>query len=157
HETGNVNQLSIENKSDAIVFMQSGDIVKGGQQDRTMQYDLLVPPKSGLMQLPAFCVEHGRWSQRGGGNAESFNRSSNGVIGKDLKLAAKNGGDQSAVWAQVAAQQGKLQAAIPGGAPPSPAAPTSLNATIDQREVAQASTDHINKLSGIVNGKSDVV
>src|SRR4030095_10093981 len=38
HETGNVNQLAIENKSEAIVFIQSGDIVKGGRQDRTMQH-----------------------------------------------------------------------------------------------------------------------
>src|SRR5436190_16325558 len=35
HETKNVNELTIENVSDDVeVFVQSGDIVKGGDQDR---------------------------------------------------------------------------------------------------------------------------
>jgi len=157
HETGNVNMLTVENKSDAIVFIQSGDIVKGGRQDRTMQYDLLIPPKSGLMQVPTFCVEHGRWSQRGSESSADFSGAANNVIGKPLKIAAKNAGDQVAVWAQVAEQQAKLKAAIPGIVAMPAAAPTSLNATIDQREVAQASTDHIQRLAGIVTGKNDVV
>src|SRR5262249_4734246 len=64
-ETGDVNNLAVENLSDALVFIQSGDILKGGRQDRTMQFDMLLPPHSGLKPLPAFCVEHGRWSRRG--------------------------------------------------------------------------------------------
>src|SRR5258708_38940285 len=40
YETGNVNQLTVENLSkDEELFIQSGDIVKGGQQDRTLEYD----------------------------------------------------------------------------------------------------------------------
>jgi hypothetical protein len=66
HETQDVNELAIENVSDEEVYVQSGDIVKGGQQDRTLAYDLLVPPKSGRLPLAAFCGEQGRWSQRGG-------------------------------------------------------------------------------------------
>lgn len=34
HETGDVNALEIENIGGEPVFVQSGDIVKGGQQDR---------------------------------------------------------------------------------------------------------------------------
>src|SRR5262245_50308170 len=46
HETGNVNQLAVENVSaDFEVFIQAGDIVKGGQQDRVLAYDLVVPAK----------------------------------------------------------------------------------------------------------------
>src|SRR5205807_5913468 len=41
HETGNVNQLAVENVSSDDVFLQSGDIVKGGQQDRTLETDLI--------------------------------------------------------------------------------------------------------------------
>src|SRR5262245_55030134 len=33
HETKEVNKLAIENVSDVEVFVQAGDIVKGGQQD----------------------------------------------------------------------------------------------------------------------------
>src|SRR5438105_15882790 len=36
HETGNVNELSVENVSDEPVYIQSGEIVKGGRQDRTL-------------------------------------------------------------------------------------------------------------------------
>src|SRR5205809_7617380 len=46
-ETGNVNQLEIENLGKDEVFVQSGDIVKGGQQDRTLMFSLLLPPRSG--------------------------------------------------------------------------------------------------------------
>src|SRR6185369_15521525 len=34
HETGSVNELSIENVSNDEVYIQSGEIVKGGRQDR---------------------------------------------------------------------------------------------------------------------------
>ena len=46
-ETGNVNQLEIENLGNDEVFIQSGDIVKGGQQDRALMVSLVLPPKSG--------------------------------------------------------------------------------------------------------------
>lgn len=64
-ETGNVNQLAIQNNGPVTVFVQSGDIVKGGRQNRTMQYDMTLPPKSDLVLINSFCVEHGRWSNRG--------------------------------------------------------------------------------------------
>ena len=43
-ETGNVNQLEIENLGNDEVFVQSGDIVKGGQQDRSLMVSLVLPP-----------------------------------------------------------------------------------------------------------------
>src|SRR5262249_53539788 len=67
HETKNVNELSVENVSaDVDVYVQAGDIVKGGQQDRILSFDLILPPKSGKVQIASFCCEHGRWQQRGG-------------------------------------------------------------------------------------------
>src|SRR5271156_4538611 len=89
HETGNVNELSVDNLSNSIVFIQSGDIVKGGRQDRTMNNDLLLQPRAKNFSLDAFCVEHGRWSERAGEAADSFNSSNYAVAGKDLKLAAQ--------------------------------------------------------------------
>src|SRR5262249_57959614 len=65
HETGNVNQLDIENLSGEEVFVQSGDIVKGGQQDRVLSVSLLLPAKSGRIPIASFCVEQGRWTARG--------------------------------------------------------------------------------------------
>src|SRR5712671_8234141 len=45
-ETREVNELSIENLSSEEVYVQSGDIVKGGQQDRMLVVDLILPPHS---------------------------------------------------------------------------------------------------------------
>lgn len=48
HETGDVNQLAIENRSQAEdIYVQAGDIVKGGKQDRVLSVDLVLPPGSG--------------------------------------------------------------------------------------------------------------
>ena len=51
HETGNVNELQIENLGNDEVFVQSGDIVKGGQQDRVLTVSLLLPAKSGRIPI----------------------------------------------------------------------------------------------------------
>ncbi len=42
-ETGDVNELNIQNLGTMPVFIQGGDIVKGGQQDRALQSDMLLP------------------------------------------------------------------------------------------------------------------
>jgi hypothetical protein len=66
HETGQVNELAVENVSaDADVYIQSGDIVKGGRQDRMISQDFIVPARSGKVPIASFCVEQGRWSRRG--------------------------------------------------------------------------------------------
>ena len=44
HETGNVGQLEIENLSEALdLYVQAGDVVKGGRQDRTLGVDFVLP------------------------------------------------------------------------------------------------------------------
>lgn len=71
-ETGSVNQLSIENFGDRPVFLNAGEIVKGGRQDRILSASLLIPPHSGKTPLDAFCVERSRWTQRGDEKVEYF-------------------------------------------------------------------------------------
>jgi hypothetical protein len=71
-ETGRVNELQIENTGDERVFVQAGDIVKGGRQDRVLTVSFLLPPKSGRMPIASFCVEQGRWSARGREEAAKF-------------------------------------------------------------------------------------
>jgi len=88
HETDSVNKLDVENTSkDAEVLVQSGDILKGGKQDRIIAFDLILPPKSGKVSVTAFCVEHDRWRQRGQEAVEQFHISSAQLPGKSLKLA----------------------------------------------------------------------
>lgn len=87
HETGNVNMLSIENTGTDEVFVQAGDIVKGGQQDRVLTISMLVPAKSGRLDIGAYCVEQGRWSARGKEDAKRFASAENALPSRDAKLA----------------------------------------------------------------------
>ena len=64
HETGSVGQLEVENHSDLDLFIQAGDVVKGGRQDRTLGVDLVVSAFGGRVPVPAFCVESRRWHKR---------------------------------------------------------------------------------------------
>src|SRR5215813_668134 len=125
HETGDVNNLAIENLSDEEVYVQSGDIVKGGRQDRVLALDLIVPPKSGRIPIASFCVERGRWSGRGGEKVAEFNSSEKTLNSKELKIAAKHSASQQEVWDKVARSQAKLSAGVVAAdaAPAKPATP----------------------------------
>ena len=52
-ETREVNRLTIQNISTEDVYVQSGDIVKGGAQDRMLVVDLILPPKSAQIPIEA--------------------------------------------------------------------------------------------------------
>ncbi|MCK5170717.1 MAG: hypothetical protein KAQ75_12630 [Bacteroidales bacterium] len=108
YETGNVQELSVRNSSEKYVYINSGDIVKGGQQDRTIRFDMIIPPKSGKIPLYSFCVESGRWQQRGKENSDEFSENTKVLSSRKLKVAAKYQQDQSSVWSGVAEQQEKL-------------------------------------------------
>ena len=155
-ETRSVNELSIENTSSEEVFVQSGDIVKGGQQDRMLVVDLILPPRSGKIPIAAFCVENGRWSRRGNEEVTTFNSSSNTVASREVKLAAKARGSQGEVWREVAAAQDKLSANV-GGNVKNEASPTSFQLAMENKEVQKTAENYIDALSGIVNGKTDVI
>ena len=74
-ETGDVEELVIRNLGNQEVFIQAGDIVKGGKQDRVLTVSMIVPPNSGDIPVGAFCVEEGRWSGRGEEEVAAFSAS----------------------------------------------------------------------------------
>jgi hypothetical protein len=155
-ETREVNELTIENISGEEVYVQSGDIVKGGQQDRMMAVDLILPPRSGKVPISAFCVESSRWSKRGNEEATVFSSSANVVAGRDLKLAAKNAESQGEVWRQVAVAQDKLSANT-GTRVNGAASPTSFQLALENTKVQASADGYVNALSGIVDDKTDVI
>src|SRR5687767_8897986 len=110
YETKDVNELAIRNLSNQDIYVQAGDVVRGGEQDRMISTDFIVPPRSGRMPISAFCVESGRWSPRANEAPASFSSSENSVATKELKLAAKRAGSQQAVWENVKVAQEKLAA-----------------------------------------------
>jgi hypothetical protein len=157
HETQDVNELAIENVSkDQEVYVQSGDIVKGGQQDRVLAVDLIVPPLSGKIPIAAFCVESGRWSKRGNEVAGKFESSNEVIATRDLKLAANKTKSQSEVWAKVSEAQAKLSENT-GVTVNSSVSGSSLQLSLENSRVKEMTADYLRKLSGIIDGKSDVI
>lgn len=71
-DEGTVNTLEVSNKSGKWLYIEAGEIVRGGKQDRTMGTDLLVAPNTKDQPLAAFCVEHGRWTRTSGAALASF-------------------------------------------------------------------------------------
>jgi hypothetical protein len=105
-ETKSVNELSIQNVSGMDqIFVQSGDIIKGGEQDRMVAMDMVLSPSSGRVSLRVFCVERGRWHRRGNEPAATFSSSSYNAPLSKLKLAARSSQSQEDVWAEVSNAQ----------------------------------------------------
>jgi len=99
-----VNELQIDNSGDDYLFLQEGDRVQGGKQDRTIYASFVVPPHSGPMPLPAFCVERSRWTAGVQGN-QFVNTKSSALAPKDVRRAAKVQKDQAQVWQEVQNQK----------------------------------------------------
>lgn len=156
YETQSVNELAIQNLSEEDVFVQSGDIVKGGKQDRMMAVDLIVPPRSGKMPIAAFCVEHGRWSGRGNERATVFSSSSDSASTKEMKLAAKRSNSQGGVWQSVTVAQDKLSQNV-GGRVNSTVSESSLQLAVENDKVRDTAESYIKALSRIVNSGDDVI
>ncbi len=137
HETKNVNELAIENVSADEVFAQAGDIVKGGQQDRTIALDVLIQPRSGRVPVGSFCVEQGRWSRRGGEDTQAFNDNRYVITGNNLKIAARGAKSQGGVWKEVGEQQNKLAKVLKADVK-SPVSGSSLQLTLENKKLQDA-------------------
>lgn len=87
HEIGDVQELKIENKGAEPVFVQIGDIVKGGKQDRVLTVSLLLEPHSKPVPVGAFCVEQGRWAARGKEDVTRFAASEALMPSREAKVA----------------------------------------------------------------------
>ncbi|MBL7942290.1 MAG: hypothetical protein JNM00_05970, partial [Flavobacteriales bacterium] len=113
-ETSQVDQLNITNLSNEYLFIHSGDIVKGGKQDRTIQYDVVIEPNEKSEPLASYCVESGRWTPRGNESAAQFGWCSQMVSSRELKLAARYTREQGEVWGNVSKQQSGLNTNMAG-------------------------------------------
>ncbi|MBI3704313.1 MAG: hypothetical protein HY244_10845 [Rhizobiales bacterium] len=168
-ETGNVNSLEIENLGDQEVFIQAGDIVKGGQQDRTLTVSLLLPPKSGRIPIASFCVENGRWSARAGEDVRTFSSSAVTVSSREMLLAmqapapATSGSGsmdtndrQQKVWDGVKRVQQKLSVAT-GANVAAPASATSLQLALENKKLAETRNAYIAALKSAGEKDDDIV
>lgn len=163
-ETGSVNELKIENKGDEHVFVQAGDMVKGGRQDRVLTVSLVLPPLSGAISIDSFCVEPGRWSARGAEDPTRFTSASDSMPSRRalLIMAAPPAGEvarpgpagdrqttrsetdrkQREVWDSVAKIQANLSAGV-GSRVSSPQSASSLQLSLEHARLKDVRTAYI--------------
>jgi len=114
-ETGRVGRLAVWNKStDRPLFIQVGELLKGGLQDRTVATDLVLDPGEKFDGLPSYCVERARWSKRQAEDHTKFTPSQEFVSTKPLRKSVERRADQAKVWAAVSKAQAEMACAVPG-------------------------------------------
>lgn len=102
-----VGALRIHNASPERVFGLSGEVVRGGKQDRMLATDIVVEAGTRL-DVPVTCVERDRWSRasgriRSGTTASPSLRSVLcGSVSRSYIAVGKPASDQGAIWRTVA-------------------------------------------------------
>jgi len=169
-DIGRVNELTIENKGDEKIFIQAGDIVKGGQQDRVLAVSLLLKPRSGALSITSFCVEQGRWSARGSEAVDKFSSANAALPSRSAKLdlagapastaaapeGASVGKRQQEIWKTVSEIQGKLTSNL--SAPvAAPRSRTSLQLALENGGLERAQADYVQALQPLGEKDDDIV
>ena len=158
YETSQVNELAIENVSPDDVYIQSGDIVKGGKQDRVIPTDFVLPADSGRLPISSFCIEHGRWTRRGTERADRFEASAASLPAKQLKTAAREMRNQSSVWREVERLQQRIAGSVGvASAALAPASPSSMQLTLENKQVSEATEAYVSGFAKLGIDKSDVI
>ena len=180
-ETGSVSRLMVRNLGDREVFIQSGDIVKGGKQDRVLVASLIVPPKSGYIPIGAFCVEQGRWARRGMEKVSEFSVSASRLPSRAGKIAimksmrpetpreagmreiweigrrrSRGPSLQGQMWDTVQYMQMRLGSAMQAGVADERSR-SSLQLSLENKRLASALVDYEKALSGLLDKHPDAV
>ena len=184
-ETGNVRQLVVRNDGGREVFIQAGDIVKGGKQDRVLTVSMIVPPKSGPIPIGAFCVEQGRWARRSGEKLAEFSTSTARLPSRAGKLAmmeranqprterpaplgtgrnglrpltrrGRSGDRQGRVWKSVRTMQARLSASVKSNVADRRSR-SSLQLSLENDALAAALADYEKALGALLETHPDAV
>jgi hypothetical protein len=140
-ETGVVGRLRVHNRSPKKpLFIQLGELLKGGLQDRTIATDLVLDPGEQYDGLSVYCVEQARWSKRHEEDHKKFVSTQDFVATKPLRSSLERREDQSAIWAAVAFAKHRIALQMPGYLG-SQVSPSSLQLNLEdpalQRNVQQ--------------------
>jgi ARG/rhodanese/phosphatase superfamily protein len=169
-EIGQVNELQVENIGGEEIFIQAGDIVKGGQQDRVLSVSLVLKPHSGPLPIASFCVEQGRWSARGTEDVAKFSSANASLPSRTAKIELAgpaspqiDGADalsvsrrQREIWKSVTDIQGKLTGHL--GAPvAAESSRTSLQLALENGGLERAQSDYVKALQPLGERDGDIV
>jgi hypothetical protein len=135
-EQAAVPTLVVDNRGKTYVLLLAGEILLGGKQNRIVLEDVLVPPLSGPLTLPVYCVEQGRWT----GRTPDFT-SRGAFAAPRLREKVLERSDQQQVWAEVDRYASRLAA---------PSATGSYQAIHDKPEV-QA---HQKDVAGVLDART---
>ena len=98
------NGLTVQNKTQDTIYLMSGEVVTGGNQDRILAHDDVLPPAS-IKNVEVFCVEKGRSHyDESAPAAEKQIAAFKGyfsVASPQVRQAVQRTGNQSDVWAAV--------------------------------------------------------
>ena len=121
-ESGNVPDLTVENRADLPLLIIDGEELVGAKQNRVANLTMLLPANQTTI-IPVSCVEAGRWAYDRDDFAVTervhFSR------GREEKLASvyaskratgSNRSDQSKVWTSIDEKAARMQAESPTGA-----------------------------------------
>ncbi len=137
-----VSRLMVRNLSKKPLLLLAGELLLGGKQDRVVAKDTIVPPLE-AMEVPVFCVEHGRWE----GESRKFDYSSS-MAPQSVREKAVNGTQQE-VWDQVEAYNTQAGA--------SKEESTSVRAGFYSADVAKRVDTDISAFTKALAGKQNVV
>lgn len=106
-ETGMVERVRLANHSDRDLFIQAGEVLRGGDQDRAVAGDLIVPaprhePESCM--VPVFCAEPERSVPMRGWTPDLFMLFDQTCPGQRLKKELRLG-TQEDVWREITAMR----------------------------------------------------
>lgn len=130
---GTVNTLVVRNHGTSPVFVMAGEILAGAKQDRILQQDVLLPGGGQSVQVPAFCVEHGRWQPQ---SAAFFSEKVAAPV--SVRRAAQAAKSQAAVWEEVAQNNAEVSAIASTG---------SLSATYKAGKVVASRQGYLDALA----------
>ena len=128
-ESADVNYLMIINRSTKPLYLMPGEIIFGGQQDRAIGQESIIPPGKKAVKIEVYCVESGRWAARDDAETEAaVDKLASpsdkpmdakarkelaqeakkgkfvahaGNLSKDARVAVQSGQGQGAVWDNV--------------------------------------------------------
>ena len=142
-DNARVGRLLISNNASSRLFLQVGQVLKGGKQDRTLQVSFVVPAKTIDVPIPSFCVEQSRWSGRKGFD-------SGGLIVPARVRSAIQAGSQDRVWGEVAQYKRQARSAIASssGGRVAPSRTSSVHEELSHGRLRKLCSDYESALAG---------
>jgi hypothetical protein len=148
-----VNRLVLINNSKRPLILLAGEVVTGGQQDRIVGKDRLVPAESDPVDLSVFCVEHGRWTE----TASKFDTHANAMAKPSVRRSAMADNSQQKVWDEVSRSNQAVSDNLAYAARSGGVSASTVEVTGAQTEIANTSSYAKVMENSVVKGQVDSI